>query len=247
MIYTDMTKLAIKLSFEAHKNQVDKAGLPYPFHPFHVAEQMDNENSTIVALLHDIVEDTKYTINDLEEMGFSREILDAISLMTHDENIPYMNYVLRIKENPLARKVKIADLAHNSDLSRLDSVTKNDILRAIKYNIAKALLCEDEYDESMGYYVKRVPLDLKNLFFISLRYIDNVILSASIDEEAACDSHYSFSGDKYQILLEKFTTLELSNFEMLSKILIEKGKNALINEVSEVICGFDEIYHFDSY
>ena len=120
MIYTNLTKKALKISFNAHKNQVDKTGVPYIFHPFHLAEQMDDEASVCVALLHDVIEDTDYTFNDLEKEGFTKEIIDAIKLITHDSNVPYLDYVNMIKENSIARKVKLADLKHNSDLSRLD-------------------------------------------------------------------------------------------------------------------------------
>ena len=106
MIYTDMTKIALKLCFEAHKDQTDKGGIPYVFHPFHLAEQMTDEESTIVALLHDVVEDTDYTIEDLKEMGFSESVLAAIKLMTHDPDVPYMEYVARIKTNTTARAVR---------------------------------------------------------------------------------------------------------------------------------------------
>lgn len=120
MIYTNLTKKALKISFNAHKNQVDKTGVPYIFHPFHLAEQMDDEASVCVALLHDVIEDTEYTFNDLEKEGFTKEIIDAIKLLTHDSNVPYLDYVNMIKENSIARKVKLADLKHNSDLSRLE-------------------------------------------------------------------------------------------------------------------------------
>ena len=120
MIYTNLTKKALKISFNAHKNQVDKTGVPYIFHPFHLAEQMDDEASVCVALLHDVIEDTEYTFNDLEKEGFTKEIIDAIRLLTHDPSVPYLDYVNMIKENNVARKVKLADLKHNSDLSRLD-------------------------------------------------------------------------------------------------------------------------------
>ena len=70
MIYTEMTKKALKLCFEAHKEQIDKSGMPYVFHPFHLAEQMQDEETTIVALLHDVIEDTDYTLDDLRKMGF---------------------------------------------------------------------------------------------------------------------------------------------------------------------------------
>ena len=93
MIYSDLTKKALKICFDAHKEQTDKSGMPYVFHPFHLAEQMTDENSTIVALLHDVVEDTPYTVDNLREMGFPAEVTDAIELMTHDKNLPYFEYV----------------------------------------------------------------------------------------------------------------------------------------------------------
>lgn len=140
MIYTPMTKIALKLCFEAHKDQIDKSGMPYVFHPFHLAEQMKDEKTTVVALLHDVVEDTEYTIDDLKNMGFSEDILSAIALMTHDDSVPYMEYVAQIKADPIAKAVKLADLRHNSDLSRLDKVTSYDLERAEKYKKAIELL-----------------------------------------------------------------------------------------------------------
>lgn len=140
MIYTDQTKKALKLCFEAHKDQVDKSGLPYVFHPFHLAEQMTDEVTTIVALLHDVIEDTAYTLDDLRSMGFPVEALDALALLTHDKNVPYMDYVSRIKKNPIAKAVKLADLRHNSDLSRLDTPDNKALERVQKYRNAIALL-----------------------------------------------------------------------------------------------------------
>ena len=122
MIYTNLTKKALKLCFAAHRDQVDKTGLPYVFHPFHLAEQMTDELSCVCALLHDVVEDTKYTLDDLSEMGFSKEVTEVLSLLTHDPETPYMEYVNRLSTNPTARAVKLADLRHNSDLSRLDKI-----------------------------------------------------------------------------------------------------------------------------
>lgn len=140
MIYTDATKKALKLCFEAHKDQVDKSGMPYVFHPFHLAEQMKDEVTTVVALLHDVVEDTEYTPADLKAMGFSEAVTDALALLTHDPEVPYMEYVLCIKDNPIARAVKLADLKHNSDLSRTDKVDANTLARREKYLKAMALL-----------------------------------------------------------------------------------------------------------
>ena len=145
MIYTDKTKKAMKLCFEAHKGQVDKIGVPYVFHPFHVAEQMTDEATTVVALLHDVVEDTEYTLEDIAALGFGQDIVEAVALMTHEDDDPYLDYVARLKSNPLARAVKLADLAHNSDLSRLGKVDDETRRRLEKYKKAIALLeSEDE-------------------------------------------------------------------------------------------------------
>ena len=140
MIYTDKTKKAMKLCYEAHKDQVDKSGMPYVFHPFHVAEQMKDEATTIVALLHDVVEDTEYTLDDIAAMGFGQDVVDALALMTHDKSVPYLDYVAKIKDNPIARAVKLADLAHNSDPTRLDAIEKKDKERLDKYKKAIRIL-----------------------------------------------------------------------------------------------------------
>lgn len=120
MIYTNLTKKALKICFNAHFNQVDKTGLPYVFHPFHLAEQMNSEDAVCVALLHDTVEDTDITFEDLINEGFNDNIISALKLLTHNDDTPYMEYIYKIKTNPLARIVKLADLYHNSDLTRLD-------------------------------------------------------------------------------------------------------------------------------
>lgn len=143
MIYTAKTKIALKLCFEAHKDQVDKSGMPYVFHPFHLAEQMKDEDTTIVALLHDVVEDTEYTIEDLREKGFGEKVIEAIRLMTHDPSVPYMEYVAQIKTNPIAKAVKLADLKHNSDTTRLETITPKDEKRAEKYREAIKLLTDE--------------------------------------------------------------------------------------------------------
>ena len=140
MIYTEMTKKALKLCFEAHKEQIDKRGMPYVFHPFLLAEQMQDEESTIVALLHDVIEDTDYTLDDLRKMGFDDSVLAAINLMTHEDGAPYMDYVEQFKTNPIAKTVKLADLRHNSDMTRLEVVTIRDQERAEKYLAAIKLL-----------------------------------------------------------------------------------------------------------
>ena len=140
MLYTPLTKKAMKIAFEAHKNQSDKNGIPYIYHPVHLAEQMDCEDSICVALLHDVVEDTSMTFEDLEVEGFSGEIIEALKLLTHDDAVPYMEYVKEIKKNPIATKVKLADLRHNSDLTRLDEVNEKALKRVEKYKDAIKIL-----------------------------------------------------------------------------------------------------------
>ena len=142
MLYTDATKKAMKLCYQAHRYQTDKSGIPYVFHPIHLAEQMEDEATTVTALLHDVVEDSAYTLRDLEAMGFAPEVLEALSLLTHEETVPYMDYIAAIKQNPIARAVKLADLAHNSDLTRLDTVDAKALARVEKYRQAIALLTE---------------------------------------------------------------------------------------------------------
>lgn len=116
--------------------------MPYVFHPFHVAEQMPDEKTTIVALLHDVVEDTSYSLQDIREMGFESDIVDALARLTHGKNVSYMDYVANIKGNSMARTVKLADLRHNSDLTRLDQINEEALSRVEKYKAAIQLLSE---------------------------------------------------------------------------------------------------------
>ena len=141
--YTALTKKALKICFEAHRDQLDKSGLPYVFHPFHLAEQMESEAEICAALLHDVVEDAGLTLEELEEAGFPPCVLEALALLTHDPAVPYLEYVARLRENPIARRVKLADLAHNSDLDRLERVEEADQRRMLRYRKARALLEED--------------------------------------------------------------------------------------------------------
>ena len=120
MIYTPMTRKAMKLAYDAHHGQLDKAGVPYVFHPLHLAESMPDEVSCTVALLHDVVEDTAVTFEDLQAAGFPEAVLAPLRLLTHAKEVPYMEYIHALKDDPIARKVKLADLAHNSDTSRLE-------------------------------------------------------------------------------------------------------------------------------
>ena len=140
MIYTEMTKKAIRLMFDLHKEQTDKSGLPYVFHPWHVAESMDDEITATVALLHDAVEDTDLTLEDVREAGFPEAVVVALGCMTHDDSVDYMDYVRALAPNAVARKVKLADLRHNADITRLDAPTEKDLGRREKYLKAIELL-----------------------------------------------------------------------------------------------------------
>ncbi len=140
MLYTELTKKALKIAFDVHKEQTDKTGLPYIYHPIHLAEQMKDEATICVALLHDSVEDGDITFDFLRDSGFTEEIVAAIALLTHDKSVPYMEYVKRIGTNSIARAVKLADLLHNSDMTRLSVVDEKALSRYKKYQEAILLL-----------------------------------------------------------------------------------------------------------
>ena len=140
MIYTPQIKKAMTLAYNAHHGQNDKNGQPYIFHPFYLAMQMESEKEIVTALLHDVCEDTSITFEDLEKEGFDKDIIDALQLLCRKENEDYMDYIKRLKDNSLARSIKLQDLKHNSMLERLDSVTEKDIARSEKYKEAMQIL-----------------------------------------------------------------------------------------------------------
>lgn len=118
MVYTALTNKALKIAYDAHHGQVDCNNVPYIFHPYHLAEQMTDEITTCVALLHDVVEDTQVTMQQLER-EFPAQVIEALKLLTHDSDTDYFEYIKAIKNNPVAKVVKLADLLHNSDQSRI--------------------------------------------------------------------------------------------------------------------------------
>lgn len=144
MIYTILTNKALSIAYNAHHGQLDSNGIPYVFHPLHLAEQMDDEISCCCALLHDVVEDTSVTMEELEQ-DFPKEVTDVLKLLTHGEDVLYEQYVRAIKTNPIAVKVKLADIAHNSDQTRcVGTDIPQDKLDAWskKYTVAKKILTE---------------------------------------------------------------------------------------------------------
>lgn len=144
MLYTPQIQKALLLAWEGHQGQFDKSGYPYIFHPYHLAEQMPDEESTVVALLHDLLEDTAVTMAELTAAGFSPAVCEAVGLLTHAPAVPYLEYIRALAKNPLARRVKLADLRHNSDPARLLRPTENDRLRMEKYRQALAILLAAE-------------------------------------------------------------------------------------------------------
>ena len=144
MIYTELTNKAMKIAYAAHHGQADYNGIPYIFHPIHLAESMEEEISCCAALLHDVVEDTSVTMEELAK-EFPQEVIDVLKLLTHDDSTDYFDYVRAIKTNPIAVKVKLADLAHNSDQSRcIGSGLSEEKLShwQKKYEKARAILME---------------------------------------------------------------------------------------------------------
>lgn len=143
MIYTESTKRALSLMFRIHKDILDKSGMPYVFHPYHLAEDLYDENEVIVALLHDAIEDSNLTLGELGEYGFSKEVLDAIALMTRDKDTEYLDYIIKLSKNEIARRVKMLDLIHNMDLTRLDPPYDEKTLERVeKYKRAYRILSE---------------------------------------------------------------------------------------------------------
>ena len=135
----------MNIAYEAHDGQKDRSGAPYIFHPYHIAESMPDEMTACAALLHDTVEDTDITIEDLAD-EFPPEVVETVGLLTHEKGVPYLEYVRKLKGNSAARMIKLADLAHNSDSARLAAGTaaEEDIKRLNeKYASARAVLNED--------------------------------------------------------------------------------------------------------
>ncbi len=149
MIYTELTKKAMRLAYRAHHGQLDKAGVPYIFHPYHLAEQMNDEISVCAALLHDVVEDTAVTPEELAA-EFPPEVVNAVMLLTHTDVEDYFDYVRKVSRDPVAAKVKLADLRHNSDASRLPSPIDSRAQARLKKYAAAIAILEQELKKGHG-------------------------------------------------------------------------------------------------
>ena len=135
-----MLDRAIQIAVQAHSGQKEKNGRPYILHPIRLMLKMQNELEMMSAILHDVVEDTEWTLGDLRREGFSEALLQAVDCLTHRKQIRYRDYIQRISGNPVARKVKLADLEDNLDAKRLPELTMRDQARMKKYHQAWLLL-----------------------------------------------------------------------------------------------------------
>lgn len=128
---------ALDIAIHAHKGQVDKAGKAYILHPLRLMNQFVDEKLMIVSILHDVVEDSDFTLDDLNNEGFSSEIINAVDCLTKRQNEEYSSFIDRVMDNSLARQVKIVDIKDNLDISRLsEPLSKKDIERLEKYQMA---------------------------------------------------------------------------------------------------------------
>lgn len=135
---------AILIAAQAHQDQKDRYGKAYILHPIRLMMKMDSVQEQIVAILHDVVEDSEWTLIDLHKEGFSEEIITAVDCMTKRDNELYMDYTERLKINPIARKVKLADLEDNMDLRRIAQISEYDLKRLERYHQAWKLLKDYE-------------------------------------------------------------------------------------------------------
>lgn len=131
---------AIEIAVQAHKGQTQKSGLPYILHPFTLMLAMNSDDTRIAAVLHDVVEDTDWTLEGLADEGFNTAVLDAIDCLTHRQGTSYSDYINRIQPNPIARTVKLADLKDNMNVLRIPELGDKDLERLRKYRAAWGVL-----------------------------------------------------------------------------------------------------------
>lgn len=135
-----LLSLAIKVATEAHEGQLDKGGNPYILHPQAVAASLDNTENKIVAYLHDVIEDTDVTLDKLEKLGFTYRIVNSVRILTKSKDVSYDDYLKSVKKDSNAWHVKMADIKHNMDISRIPEPTAKDFSRIEKYKKALAFL-----------------------------------------------------------------------------------------------------------
>jgi (p)ppGpp synthase/HD superfamily hydrolase len=143
---TTLLERAIEIALHAHAGQKGKDGSPYILHPLRIMARMSADAERMAAVLHDVVEDSQVTLEDLRKAGFPEEVLTAVKLLTHEEGISYEDYVERLKPHPIARRIKLADLEDNSDIRRLSGIEERDLERLRKYHRAWQILRPSRHD-----------------------------------------------------------------------------------------------------
>lgn len=131
-----MLEKAIQIAEQAHKGQKDKGGQPYILHLFRVMQKGKTETEQICGILHDLVEDTNWTFEDLKNEGFSEEIIDVLKCLTKKKGEAYPLFIRRIAQNPIATRIKMNDLEDNMDITRLKEITDKDYMRIVEYHSA---------------------------------------------------------------------------------------------------------------
>ena len=137
---SNMQEKALMVAMRAHEGKVDKAGAPYVFHPIRVCEACRSEVEKVVALLHDVVEDSDISLDELGEMGFSSKVIDAVDSVSRRDGESYEDFIRRCSANDVGRAVKLHDLEDNMDISRLEKLSGDDIRRLSKYHKAYMFL-----------------------------------------------------------------------------------------------------------
>lgn len=138
----NLLEKALVIATKAHEGQKDKAGSPYILHPIRVSNRCLTDEEKIVALLHDVIEDTNVSASDLLASGFPRNIVEAVLSVTRNEGESYEDFVIRSKQNPIGRQVKLHDLVDNMDITRFNQLTEKDLVRLNKYLKAYRSLIE---------------------------------------------------------------------------------------------------------
>jgi (p)ppGpp synthase/HD superfamily hydrolase len=140
MMDASILEKALAMALQAHRGQKDKSGLPYVFHPIRMMLQLTTLEEQTVALLHDVLEDSPFTAEDLRKEGFSSVVIEAVKALTREKDEPYLEYIRRVKQNQLARIVKLADIKENLNANRLTNLSEKDCQRLERYLKAREIL-----------------------------------------------------------------------------------------------------------
>lgn len=138
----ELIKLAVSIAVEAHADHVDKGGAPYVSHVMRVADKVKGRDAIAVAVLHDVIEDSEISFDELLRRGIPLNVVELVAVLTRKAGEKYADYIVRVGYNPVARAIKIADLEDNMDLKRLPKVGKSDLVRLNKYINAYKYLVE---------------------------------------------------------------------------------------------------------